>query len=1416
MAPKQVGRTGRVFRVPMPASSRSTSAVSIAVSSSLMASSYGRVAPEASMAKAPLPSNRVYRVRFTPQKDRTVAAVSRLAYERAGVDVGGSKAKQPVGPHRQDRSGGRTASGGRPVGTGRNTWQTMRSGMVRAVCAAVVRSGFDVFLRRLFPPPAKPDLQDVFADLQVRAAEYYRGEVWPLRYAFGVLSRFVNGVNEPGDKMRTPQVVTTWLSDGGFICCSCAGRAKHVGRVRAHTRLKSPCASDNSREGDGPVPVAGGLNEATRVDKGGGGIALAGRGDRDAADADRVPEPGRADGDGGSSVDAGLHGADACSGGGADAGGATFRDADCEHARTFGRTISWLCRRLRVSAPRFRSVVPAIYAHDSGAAFSSSLPGGSASVAGEDWDAEGPLEVFRTGQSAVAVVISGLGLAKVVVPVRCTRNVTSCAFCDSAAGLSCVHALRSRGAQRGQMGKTRGVRKEQVGDDGARSRLPISLYNCPASVRTNSRVCELLQRGETFVISAPPSCPKCKLKPPERSIESVEGSIMCTLGCCAMRLESYVCSAKNCGARVFPDGQDEGVVILSASTAATAVIMRDIAREMCTSGSTFGACYRHWNNKYVDLRDSGLYPGMADVKGRSRQTVTCLFFLTVNLMTMDPPLWAFTCSVCQDKDGRWRIITADGIWLGYLKRLASGQFKNATQECTSELQTVHAASLHPSERVRRFIRTALKQPTKAVVIKGEQLKSAKRALWLMCPDALPSMNEQNVSEEKRLGMVRLRALLSAVWDMERAGTTLCAALIVHLKKRIATPGTMSSYELAGHIATLQDLTSWRLQLEQGRFPGAQQHGGGGLAPAGGGGVAQGEAANGNAGAVAAAGANGAFGAAAGRGAGAGMVAGADGAGVPQGAAAEGNAGAAAGADAGVLGGAADSADPDGGAVGGGTVARAAEEVARGGAGHAAAGVGDEGAGRRGGQGVRARGAGGGGGAAGVRAVANQPARGARVGRARAPAANAQRHHMDRTTNEPGDPRCLRPDVKDLGATLYKDISSFCVALAADPVVNMFKPRHGEGLTALSSLLRAGDCEERLDVLLASDGRPADDVAEGGGRDRPAGLLLAENRMLFCHLAAISSSPGVFNRLRHVVADMLLSVRATVEDYHLSRTGKDNLAVQFQEMWGDARTPPEELRRRFLAQYPGVSEDPHVTGAFFPGMKRCRPSPFIYAEEPELGTCAKNYQDAHKYFSPGTFTICCACSHPKMVGFVVLDKREGPPALLGTILSYFALLPHFVVYDFGCGALRSALGKLRFFLALVVLVSDLFHIVNHLCSDALHPRSYTALDGASSVAHEQRNSPINLMRRSLRACGQDEYMSILQLENIFYNVMAHARSTCVYPLHEDYNYRQFYFSRAPCLSGCGYQPGPPPVPQAPPAGYGRNGEGSDSDTPDSDW
>lgn len=128
--------------------------------------------------------------------------------------------------------------------------------------------------------------------------------------------------------------------------------------------------------------------------------------------------------------------------------------------------------------------------------------------------------------------------------------------------------------------------------------------------------------------------------------------------------------------------------------------------------------------------------------------------------------------------------------------------------------------------------------------------------------------------------------------------------------------------------------------------------------------------------------------------------------------------------------------------------------------------------------------------------------------------------------------------------------------------------------------------------------------------------------------------------------------------------------------------------------------------------------------------------------------------------------------MNAIITRFALLPHFIVYGVGCGAQRSAVGKLPLFVANFVIISDLFHTVNHVCSDVFNPRLYSPLDGKSTVAHEQRKFLIAPMMKTLRACGQDECMRIMKLHTIVRNVHAQARSTCTYPLTDDYKFRQF--------------------------------------------
>lgn len=127
-----------------------------------------------------------------------------------------------------------------------------------------------------------------------------------------------------------------------------------------------------------------------------------------------------------------------------------------------------------------------------------------------------------------------------------------------------------------------------------------------------------------------------------------------------------------------------------------------------------------------------------------------------------------------------------------------------------------------------------------------------------------------------------------------------------------------------------------------------------------------------------------------------------------------------------------------------------------------------------------------------------------------------------------------------------------------------------------------------------------------------------------------------------------------------------------------------------------------------------------------------------------------------MGFKVLDREEGPKAVLDVLVSRFPVAPMFLIYDFGCGLLRSALHTLWWYIQDTTVVSDAFHIVNHTCSRAFHPRTYPSLDSTNTVSHEQRNKPISEIARSLRKCSRQTYIAMLSYHILLLNIRSQFR------------------------------------------------------------
>lgn len=151
--------------------------------------------------------------------------------------------------------------------------------------------------------------------------------------------------------------------------------------------------------------------------------------------------------------------------------------------------------------------------------------------------------------------------------------------------------------------------------------------------------------------------------------------------------------------------------------------------------------------------------------------------------------------------------------------------------------------------------------------------------------------------------------------------------------------------------------------------------------------------------------------------------------------------------------------------------------------------------------------------------------------------------------------------------MVKDISSFCVAVAADHVVNGFKPRSVSAIMELSSMLRSCDAAWQLEERFIWCSDAAENRAELPPPKFSVAQLLLENRLLLSFLTSISYSEPVLTRVRYPVVDIIQSVDSAVKEYHLPRSGGDGSALRYQQKWGDQRTGPDELRWGLLAEYP---------------------------------------------------------------------------------------------------------------------------------------------------------------------------------------------------------------------------------------------------------
>jgi len=980
--------------------------------------------------------------------------------------------------------------------------------------------------------------------------------------------------------------------------------------------------------------------------------------------------------------------------------------------------------------------------------------------------AAGGMAFHVVGALYVAVCPSPFG--PLPVPLYLTHTRSSCGICPGARTRVCSHlsiAQESGTPHRSHRASAQSA--VQSLEVSAVSRLPIPLHDCVAAVRANAGIAAKALLGDVFVVPAPVRCEFCTDRGQSHTLSAPTtklGVIVCTRGFCKMEVK--VCKCSSCSQWVSRDGRDEHIILLTMTSAATVTWVRSMA--LATSdGLPLTTVTTRWLRSARREATAGVLPRAGPT--RSGRALRSLVLVGLRLMATKLSPALFTCHHCLGADGRYKFVSADSIWVGFGSGAGHVRFQHVIEPVPVNGRAVKAAYLVRGEGVRRVVRDVLKAKTDTK-LHAKSVRAAELAIRVLLPAALPP----DPRVESTVGETTISNVLGAVFNIKEATSKLLMAVNTGLSKyktrsrveaerRFAAARHLSAYISR---STVDALTTDKTGSSATPTPPTGASGSGSAAsatptatapptglptPPGGSALlpappsATGATASGSAGSATPTGTSPATG-------------------LPTpprrsapspspppttGAAASGSAGWATPAPV-----AQATAFPTplqpggrpGSRVPGAVVTRVtAPPPPKGKRKHTKDAADEAGSSER-------------------RTTRRRPACGRKTFNAGKGDVNTTHPHLSAA-------------VQALDKDGRRELLSFITAITIDSVVLPFRPQHAETLRQLAGLVRKEDsgAEVREVLGMATSGEEIDDK---DGRRSVVGLL-RELRFMQLGVRSAVSLFKAMPTLSAVLADALSCVANAVDKFVLEwRTGPEK-TVQYQDKWECRQRTQEDMAQDFKKAYPKLATHHERTGTCAPGLPQCRPEAFLWEEVLKSGMCSKHFAKAHK-FSPGAMTFCCGCKHPLILAFTVLDRKEAPQVLLNMLLTRFARLPHFLIYDFACGAFRVALGKLGWLLMDCTMVSDRFHIFNHLCSDAFDPRSYQKMDGADTGAPEQRNAPIRRIQTTLQGMGVEPYTNLLAYQTAILNHEAQVKwALGLDRLPEDVDVAGEYFTRHPC-------------------------------------
>jgi len=977
------------------------------------------------------------------------------------------------------------------------------------------------------------------------------------------------------------------------------------------------------------------------------------------------------------------------------------RDSTCEHIDVFVDAIGKMAAKL---GRPFRSVAMWLQAV-------LSAPGASD---GADVDrAYEEVPVWRLHRDIVVVVAPHRG-APVPVPVYLPKRGVSCGFCPLTNLRGCSHTKvaeqyrSSSGAAVVQSNPTSCLRS-------AVSTLPVSLFNCPLSITRDRRIGELARLNAVWRLEAPVRCGPCgaAMRAAGKVADvTLEGTIHSTLGPCKMEVVKRTCD--ECLESCSRDGREESVILLAWTSGCTIIWARRCA-EQVRAGTHIADVITQCKNDWAGLKSASLLP--ASAKWRGSDTLRAMILTIMRLAVSDPDPGLYDCTVCQLPCGRYLIVTADGICIGFDADNMPFSFEHVCEDVPFVNMKGREGCMVVGEMARRMMRHVL-VPGDTAAVSDRTLPSAEIALRSLARVAFAVESGDDVVPSSTSS---IRVLLGMIWKMEAAALPLAESLLLAYEstkvKRIKEKQRRAqcALRLRAAIEKLKKDDPEIVALAGSAWVGADDEDSAGK------GTCDGDASG----------------------------------------------------VAGALG--------DQGASRGGSQGGPPDRVGR------------DGRGGRGGRGANGR-----------------PPTGAPTGWTNKSKAKKRSGADVRPGEEPalGIPRpLLQAHLQALDDNDIDHICRMALAFALDPVIAGIKERHFAGLEHIAKELRRGCPRAPVEVIIAE----ATSRARGGRPLTQAADCLVQLRHVLVALQAavlvFDATPTFALAIAAVLEDAVRCARAFYSDFSEDLQRRH----EYLSRYLDLDATEEDLFSAFRRRYPHAPVKTASTGVFMPGREQCRAEAYAKGDKTACGTCEKGFASSEKY-SDGAVTLCCAFSHPKILGFVVLDRRESPQVLINALLTRFPRLPRYLVYDFACGVVRCAMVKLPWMLRDLCVVSDRFHVCNHTCSHFYNANSYGELDFKNTLTHEQRNVAIRKMEAILRGAGRYGYLALLCYQTSVLNSFAESRTVyqqnalaaaveqeaesrsqarpstkprVTLPAHFDM--RQDYFTRHACRC-CGYKVG----------------------------